>query len=172
MTLDDGEELRPHRENLFKSDYHKVGIACGGHKTEFQMCVMDFAVDFIPISNKVKPKNNKITNITNNEPIVNKSNQTPLVKLSLEPEMISRVKKDSTPNYINNKQTFTQEERIIPKSNANNNDFENLTQKIKQKISNMKIIEKKVEVFTKVIYIYEDNSRREVTDAQTHTFKY
>ena len=36
----------------------------------------------------------------------------------------------------------------------------------------MKIIEKKVEVFTKVIYIYEDNSRREVTDAQTHTFKY
>ena len=172
MTLDDGEELRPHRENLFKSDYHKVGIACGGHKTEFQMCVMDFAVDFIPISNKVKPKNNKITNITNNEPIVNKSNQTPLVKLSLEPEMISRVKKDSTPNYINTKQTFTQEERIIPKSNANNNDFENLTQKIKQKISNMKIIEKKVEVFTKVIYIYEDNSRREVTDAQTHTFKY
>ena len=24
LTLDDGEEQRPHRENLFKGDYHKV----------------------------------------------------------------------------------------------------------------------------------------------------
>lgn len=46
LTLDDGEDDRPHRENLFKSDYQKVGIACGPHKTEYQMCVMDFAYDF------------------------------------------------------------------------------------------------------------------------------
>jgi uncharacterized protein YkwD len=46
LTLDDGEEDRPHRENLFKPDYQKVGIACGPHKTEYQMCVMDFAYDF------------------------------------------------------------------------------------------------------------------------------
>jgi hypothetical protein len=46
LTLDDGEEDRPHRENLFKADYQKVGIACGPHKTEYQMCVMDFAFDF------------------------------------------------------------------------------------------------------------------------------
>ena len=50
LTLDDGEEERPHRENLFKSDYQKVGIACGPHKTEFQMCVMDFAYDFKPLN--------------------------------------------------------------------------------------------------------------------------
>ena len=49
LTLDDGEEERPHRENLFKQDYQKVGIACGPHKTEFQMCVMDFAFDFQPL---------------------------------------------------------------------------------------------------------------------------
>ena len=49
LTLDDGEEERPHRENLFKQDYQKVGIACGPHKTEFQMCVMDFAFDFYPL---------------------------------------------------------------------------------------------------------------------------
>ena len=49
LTLDDGEEERPHRENLFKADYQKVGIACGQHKTEFQMCVMDFAFDFQPL---------------------------------------------------------------------------------------------------------------------------
>ena len=49
LTLDDGEEERPHRENLFKADYQKVGIACGPHKTEFQMCIMDFAFDFQPL---------------------------------------------------------------------------------------------------------------------------
>ena len=48
LTLDDGEEERPHRDNLFKSDYRKIGIACGPHKSEYQMCVMDFAFDFIP----------------------------------------------------------------------------------------------------------------------------
>ena len=49
LTLDDGEEERPHRENLFKADYQKVGIACGPHKAEFQMCVMDFSFDFQPL---------------------------------------------------------------------------------------------------------------------------
>jgi hypothetical protein len=48
LTLDDGEEERPHRDNLFKADYRKIGIACGPHKTEYQMCVMDFAFDFVP----------------------------------------------------------------------------------------------------------------------------
>ena len=48
LTLDDGEEERPHRENLFKAEYKKIGIACGPHQTEFQMCVMDLAYDFIP----------------------------------------------------------------------------------------------------------------------------
>jgi len=50
LTLDDGEPDRPHRENLFKSEYLKIGIACGPHKTEYQMCVMDFAYDFVPFS--------------------------------------------------------------------------------------------------------------------------
>ncbi len=49
LTLDDGETDRPHRENLFKSEFKKIGIACGTHKTEFQMCVMDFASDFVPV---------------------------------------------------------------------------------------------------------------------------
>ena len=57
LTLDDGEEQRPHRENLFKDDFKKVGIACGPHETEFQMCVMDFAYDFQPLNNQ---RNNNI----------------------------------------------------------------------------------------------------------------
>lgn len=52
LTLDDGEEERPHRDNLFKSDYKKIGIACGSHKSEYQMCVMDFAFDFQPHDSK------------------------------------------------------------------------------------------------------------------------
>jgi len=50
LTLDDGEAERPHRDNLFKADYKKVGIACGPHKTEYQICVMDFAFDFLPLN--------------------------------------------------------------------------------------------------------------------------
>ena len=49
LTLDDGVEERPHRENIFSQEYRKVGIACGPHSTEFHMCVMDFASEFVPI---------------------------------------------------------------------------------------------------------------------------
>lgn len=63
LTLDDGEEERTHRENMFKNDYHKVGIACGPHKTEFYMCVMDFAYDFIPL-NYFQAKDIKIQPVT------------------------------------------------------------------------------------------------------------
>lgn len=58
LTLDDGEGDRPHRENLFKSDYQKVGIACGPHKTEYQMCVMDFAYDFLGNNEQVEHTQN------------------------------------------------------------------------------------------------------------------
>jgi len=58
LTLDDGEEDRPHRDNLFKSDYRKIGIACGSHKTEYQMCVMDFAYDFVPLNSNSSNNNN------------------------------------------------------------------------------------------------------------------
>lgn len=61
LTLDDGEENRPHRENIFKSDYCKVGIACGSHQSEYQMCVMDFAFDFIPFeTNKNKKEKSEV----------------------------------------------------------------------------------------------------------------
>ena len=75
LTLDDGEEERPHRENLFKADYQKVGIACGPHKTEFQMCVMDFAFDFQPLNaeNEMKVQMNK-EDMMNNSNFANQNN--------------------------------------------------------------------------------------------------
>ena len=66
LTLDDGDQERPHRDNLFKSDYKKVGIACGSHKTEYQMCVMDFAYDFIAFSNQ---DNDEIESINENNKV-------------------------------------------------------------------------------------------------------
>jgi uncharacterized protein YkwD len=57
LTLDDGEPERPHRDNLFKTDYYKIGIACGPHKSEYQMCVMDFAYDFKPFEKKTNINN-------------------------------------------------------------------------------------------------------------------
>jgi len=47
LILDDGEPEKPDRYNLFRPDYHKVGIACGAHKTEYQITVLDFAFDFV-----------------------------------------------------------------------------------------------------------------------------
>ena len=90
LTLDDGEEERPHRENMFKCDYQKVGIACGPHKTEFSVCVMDFAYDFIPLkkinnddnysfkqikydSDKISPIPFKNKNKDNNDNVLEKS---------------------------------------------------------------------------------------------------
>ena len=72
MTLDDGEIERPHRMNLFNSDYKKIGIACGPHKTEFQMCVMDFAAEFFPNKKAVKNKllgNNYLDDVQNDDDI-------------------------------------------------------------------------------------------------------
>lgn len=66
LTLDDGEDERPHRDNLFKSDYKKIGIACGPHKSEYQMCVMDFAYDFIPRDDGTNNNNISIGNNNNN----------------------------------------------------------------------------------------------------------
>ena len=84
LTLDDGEQQRPHRENIFKQDYRKVGIACGPHQSEFQMCVMDFAYDFLPLQSNKKQnviqqpksvpqqnKTNKVNNSMYNEPLLN-----------------------------------------------------------------------------------------------------
>lgn len=81
LTIDDGEEGRPHRENLFSQEYRKVGIACGAHKSEYEMCVMDFAYDFFPPNQKNSKDINMVDDYNNmnenknmsmyNEPVVN-----------------------------------------------------------------------------------------------------
>ena len=169
LTLDDGEEERPHRENLFKQDYQKVGIACGPHKTEFQMCVMDFAFDFQPLNDgKEMNINMKKEDMMNNSNYVNQNNpnnQSPLVKLSLEND------------DFKNKEMINQQlvSNVNPAVNQNNqgavNEIEQLTRDTQNILSNLKIVNKKVEIVTKVTYTYEDGSTKVVTQNETHEFK-
>jgi uncharacterized protein YkwD len=79
LTLDDGEPERPHRDNLFKSDYQKIGIACGPHKTEYQMCVMDFAFDFVPFNEDSEADTQNHT--VNLSTLNNKNNQLGMTNL-------------------------------------------------------------------------------------------
>jgi hypothetical protein len=176
LTLDDGEEERPHRENLFKADYQKVGIACGPHKTEFQMCVMDFAFDFQPLNegkemqvnmNKEDMMNNSnFANQNNQNP--NPNNQSPLVKLSLEnddfknKEIVNQqlVSNAVNPAVIQNNQAL-----------VGNNELDQIIQDTTNIMNNLKVKSKKVEIITKITYTYEDGSTKVVTQNESHEFK-
>ena len=174
LTLDDGEEERPHRENLFKADYQKVGIACGPHKTEFQMCVMDFAFDFQPLNegkemqvnmNKEDMMNN--SNFANqNNP--NPNNQSPLVKLSLENDDFKNkeiVNQQLVSNAVN--PAVIQNNQVV----AGNNELDQIIQDTTNIMNNLKVKSKKVEIITKITYTYEDGSTKVVTQNESHEFK-
>ena len=178
LTLDDGEEERPHRENLFKQDYQKVGIACGPHKTEFQMCVMDFAFDFQPLNagnekkiamNREDMMNN--SNYANQNNQNNPNNQSPLVKLSLENDDFKG--KGVQQMAQNNEGINNQMPMGVGQNNlsAGNNEIEQLAIDTTNLINNLKVVSKKVEIVTKVAYTYEDGSTKVVTQNESHEFK-
>jgi hypothetical protein len=172
LTLDDGEEERPHRENLFKQDYQKVGIACGPHKTEFQMCVMDFAFDFQPLNagNEVNI-NMKREDMMNNSNFANQNNQnnpnnqSPLVKLSLENDDFKNKE------LLNQQLVSNPNPGVMPVNQGGNNDLDQLVRDTTNLIQNLKVISKKVEIITKVTYTYEDGSTKVVTQNESHEFK-
>lgn len=198
LTLDDGEEQRPHRDNLFKSDYKKIGIACGIHKTEFHMCVMDFATDFIP-NNKLT-LNKKSTNTTTNKMInptyessINNNNlndknnlippnQSPFVKLSLDNEDFSKYalnqpkqENNITPivnmNYNNKVTQKPIQNQIIEEPQKSNEEIEELSNRTKNLMIGLKVKEKRVEIVTKITYTYEDGTKREIIQTQKSSFK-
>ena len=171
LTLDDGEEERPHRENLFKQDYQKVGIACGPHKTEFQMCVMDFAFDFQPLNaagNEMKINMNKedMMNSSNYVNQNNPNNQSPLVKLSLENDDFKNKE------AVNQQLVSNINPGVIPGNQGGvNNDIDQIIKDTTNIMQNLKIVSKKVEIVTKVTYTYEDGSTKVVTQNESHEFK-
>ena len=181
LTLDDGEEERPHRENLFKQDYQKVGIACGPHKTEFQMCVMDFAFDFRPLNemnnqNEMKVNMNREdmmnnSDYANNNLQNNPNNQSPLVKLSLENDDFKKNELMNQQLVSNNTAMNNQNVGMQPNNLVGNNEFDQLTKDTINLMNNLKVVSKKVEIVTKITYTYEDGSTKVVTQNETHEFK-
>jgi len=169
LTLDDGEEERPHRDNLFKNEYKKIGIACGPHQTEFQMCVMDLAYDFIPKGQNNNNENNNVgmnnnmNNEENNNANVNQAvNHSPYVKLSLEND-----------DYKNFQAMDEETKRRMMMENNNGtgaSEIDQLTQQIKSINLGKKVVKKTVEITTKVTYTYEDGSKKEVNEVKTHVF--
>ena len=183
LTLDDGEEERPHRDNLFKNDYKKIGIACGPHQSEFQMCVMDMAYDFIPKgqvnnnmnnnnlnNNQNMNNNNDMNNNFNNEMNANEAvNHSPYVKLSLDND-----------DYKNFKAMDEEANRRNMMGNANNamqnnnvgggSEIDQLKQQVKVINQSKKVVKKTVEITTKITYTYEDGSQKEVNEIKTHVF--
>ena len=188
LTLDDGEEERPHRDNLFKNDYKKIGIACGPHQTEFQMCVMDLAYDFIPknqekgnmnMNNNVQNKmganmnNNNMNqndNVRDNEMNANEAvNHSPYVKLSLE--------NDDYKNYQamdeEAKKRGMMENKNVAMTQSNSiggSEIDQLTQQVQVINANKKIVKKDVEIITKITYTYEDGSTKEINEVKKHSF--
>ena len=185
LTLDDGEEERPHRDNLFKNDYKKIGIACGPHQTEFQMCVMDLAYDFIPkgqeqqnmknqVNNQKINKNmndmNENENVRTNEMNANQAvNHSPYVKISMD--------NDDYKNY----QAIDEEAKrremmannnqgVAQNNNVGANEIDQITQQVQNINANKKILKKEVEITTKITYTYEDGSTKEINEVKKHVF--
>jgi len=182
LTLDDGEEERPHRDNLFKNDYKKIGIACGPHQTEFQMCVMDLAYDFIPKgqnNNNMNNNNNLGMNDNNNANQNDMNNQnmnvnqdanhSPYVKLSLEND-----------DYKNYQVMDGEVKRKMLNQNPDGNkvinngggltEIDQLTQQVKNINAAKKVVKRTVEITTKIVYTYEDGSTKEINEVKTHVF--
>ena len=152
LTLDDGEEERPHRENLFKAEYKKIGIACGPHQTEFQMCVMDLAYDFIPKGqDEPEPEQENINNNYNKNKNLLRNNDV-----------------ETRGKLMENNQTGMGKNL----NNNEGNEIDFLTNQVKVINSNKKIVKREVEIITKITYTYEDGSKKEINEVKKHNFDY
>ena len=122
LTLDDGEEQRPHRENLFKEDFNKVGIACGPHQTEFQMCVMDFAGDFGTPAVNNNANNIENNNVDNNN-MDNNNNMEMNIKMNKE-DMMNNSNFANNMNNVNNTKNPNNQSPLV-KLSLDNDDLKN-----------------------------------------------
>ena len=170
LTLDDGEEERPHRDNLFKNDYKKIGIACGPHQTEFQMCVMDLAYDFIP-------KGQEQEVMTNQNIKMNNANMNQNKNLNY-----NKIDNNQNANQFNDYQPMNegvQRRQVVENNNTGaqnqnigGNEIDQLINQVKATNANKKVVKKEVEITTKITYTYEDGSTKEINEVKKHNFDY
>jgi hypothetical protein len=139
---------------------------------------MDFAFDFQSLNagNEIN-MNMKRENMINNSNFANQNNpnnQSSLIKLSLENDVFK------------NKQLMNQQLVSSNNSGANNNqlnagmqtnnyagniELDKLTKNIINLKNNLKVVSKKVEIVTKIVYTFEDGSTKIITQNETHEFK-
>ncbi len=198
MTLDDGEVERPHRGNLFKEEFKKIGVACGPHQTEYDMCVMDFASEFFP----KKPEKNINKDLNNYIDVTeNKIESDYDIKYALLKEKLSKIKNDSNNsnnkiNSINNRfnnsnsnnlQIIEEEQgnqfigKMSTKDILNNFNVISEIEELKQRVnaiikskpikSSKKVVQKKIEIFTTITYKMEDGSTRTRKEVKTRIIK-
>ena len=58
----------------------------------------------------------------------------------------------------------------IENNSSNMSEIDQLKLQVKKINLNKKVIKKKIEIFSKVIYKYEDGSTREVSELKTHVY--
>ena len=157
------------------------------------MCVMDFAYDFIPhgveqeveeepknvnMNNEMKSAGGNYSNNNNyndlqsqkynqvnhnqvshqppqNQVYTQVQNQSPIVPVSIENQ--SKVKQNP-PSVIQSQGQLSQV------NTAHLNELSEINSK-------KKVLSRYVEVITKVVYTYEDGSKKEVVEKEEHTFK-
>jgi len=161
LTLDDGEEERPHRENLFKNEYKKIGIACGPHQTEFQMCVMDLAYDFIPKGQEQEQEHEQEQEQEQEQDNINNN-------LNRNKNLVRNNDEETRGKIKENNQT----EMGKNYNNNGGNEIDFLTNQVKIINSNKKIVKREVEIKTKITYTYEDGSTKEINEVKKHNFDY
>ena len=171
LTLDDGEEERPHRDNLFKNDYKKIGIACGPHQTEFQMCVMDLAFDFIPKGGNKNNNNNTKNNYGNNNIVNQQERNANAYKAGIEAGDNKNYQMEEEGNQRNERnQIDTGYQNQGGNLGGGVNEIDQLTQQVQAINMSKKVVKRTVEITTKITFTYEDGSTREINDVKTHTF--
>ena len=155
------------------------------------MCVMDFAGDY---NNQEEEENinDNNANIENNNNIDNDKDNNMKIKTIKDDRMNepNNAKNSKNPNNLENEelknnidsqkiitnnqnQNIPQnqnEEIVIPNGNTLN-DIDKTIFDTLNKMNNLRIISKKVEITTKVTFTYEDGSTRNTTQFQTHEYK-
>ena len=143
------------------------------------MCVMDFAGEGnTPMDDNMMQNNKNDINIRmNKEDMMNNSNfannqnynmnnpnnQSPLVKLSLE--------NDDMKNNLQNQAMLMSNNNNLGNNNQQIDEIGQLTLNTLNALNSLKVVNKKVEINTKVTYTYEDGSTRTVNSVETHEFK-
>ena len=186
LTLDDGEAERPHRDNMFKNDFKKIGIACGPHKTEYQMCVMDMAYGFYPIyqGEKLNQDNNRDSNLyysLNNSlhyHFINKPNNK--INNNLNNSLNFNINNNINSNNINVKKSHFYNSLFMDKDSKNIDNNENFNQIIfidennddqsnNNDLSEIDLLKKKVKLINLSKKIVKKTV--EITTKVTYTFE-